>query len=127
MTNREFYEAITKNEITAEVIAHAQEAITKLDASNAKRREKSSKTAQANAGYAATLLSLMDKTPMTATALVERLANAGITEMNEKPVTRQKVSTLLKDAVASGQVVKSQVKVGDAKATAYAIAADYEA
>lgn len=121
MTKREFYEAITKNEITAEVIAFAQDSIVKMDTVNEKRREKSSKTAEANAQYTELLLTLMDKTPVTATVLVERLANAGVTEINEKAVTRQKVSTLLKAPVADGKVVKSQVKVGDAKATAYAL------
>ena len=46
MTQREFFNAVINNEITDEVITHANEEIAKLDTRNAKKSEK---TANAHA------------------------------------------------------------------------------
>ena len=48
MTNRDFLNAIIKNDINDEVIAHATAALEKLDATNEKRRNTPSKTQKAN-------------------------------------------------------------------------------
>lgn len=60
MTNREFFTAVAHNEITAEVIATANELIEKLDARNAKRSSKPSKVALANDVLANELYEMME-------------------------------------------------------------------
>ena len=48
MTNREFYEAIINGINTEEIRTHASEAIVKLDARNARKSSKPTKTQEAN-------------------------------------------------------------------------------
>ena len=53
MTNREFYNAVIANTITEDVIAHASEALVKLDERNAKRASKPSAKQKENEASAA--------------------------------------------------------------------------
>lgn len=120
MTNREFFVKVSTGIVDDEVIAHATAAIEKMDAVNEKRKNTPSKTAEANAPLIDALLTeVLTKEPMTGIAIAERL-NEMFPDL-EKPVTVNKVASLLKGAVAEGEVVKSDVKVEKATRKAYAL------
>lgn len=85
MTNREFFNAVIANEISAEVIAHAEKSLASLDARNAKRAERPSRKAEANAPIIASLSALLTSEPRLASELA---AEVGI--------STQKASALLK-------------------------------
>lgn len=121
MTNREFFVQVSAGVINDEVIAHATAAIEKMDAANAKRKNTPSKTAEANAPLTEAIITgILTHEPMTGVAIAERL-NEMFPDL-EKPVTINKVASLLKNAVAAGEVVKSDVKVEKATRKAYALA-----
>lgn len=122
MTNREFFVQVSAGVINDEVIAHATAAIEKMDAANEKRKNTPSKTAEANAPLTEAIITgiLMHDEPMTGVAIAEKL-NEMFPDL-EKPVTVNKVASLLKAAVAAGEVVKSDVKVEKATRKAYALA-----
>ena len=56
MTNREFFVAVANGEMTEEIRQHASEQIEKMIAADEKRRNKPSKTAEANAPLVDALL-----------------------------------------------------------------------
>ena len=121
MTNREFFVQVSAGVINDEVIAHATAAIEKMDAANAKRKNTPSKTAEANAPLTEAIITgILMHEPMTGVAIAERL-NEMFPDL-EKPVTVNKVASLLKNAVAAGEVVKSDVKVEKTTRKAYALA-----
>lgn len=72
MTNREFYNAVVANEISEEVIAHATNALTKLDERNAKRANTPSKTQIANEPIIKAIAEVLTNEPM----LASEIANA---------------------------------------------------
>ena len=112
MTNREFLTAVSTNAITEDVIAHATAQIEKLDAANEKRKNKPSKTAEANAPIVSAITDILTAEPQTATDI------AGLVG-----ISTQKASALLRQLVASGVAVQSEVKVpkrGTVKAYALA-------
>ena len=112
MTNREFLTAVSTNAITEDVIAHAAAQIEKLDAANEKRKNKPSKTAEANAPILENITGILTAEPQTATDI------AGLVG-----ISTQKASALLRQLVASGVAVQSEVKVpkrGTVKAYALA-------
>lgn len=121
MTNREFFVQVSAGVINDEVIAHATAAIEKMDAANAKRKNTPSKTAEANALLVEAIITgILMHEPMTGVAIAEQL-NEMFPDL-EKPVTVNKVASLLKNAVAAGKVVKSDVKVEKTTRKAYALA-----
>lgn len=121
MTNREFFVKVSTGIVDEEVIAHAIAAIEKMDAANEKRKNTPSKTAEANAPLIDALLTeVLTTEPMTGIAIAERL-NEMFPDL-EKPVTVNKVASLLKGAVAEGEVVKSDIKVEKTTRKAYALA-----
>ena len=123
MTNRDFYTAITSNEtLSDEIREFAAAQIVKLDAANAKRREKADLASSENAKYVQTLIALLNKTPKTGEQLVAELAEAGVTEINGKTVTKQKVATMLRGAVAEGAVTKTKVKAEKSTVVGYVVA-----
>jgi DNA-binding transcriptional regulator GbsR (MarR family) len=71
MTNREFYNAVIANEITEDVIAHASEALVKLDERNAKRASKESKTQIANKPIIEAISRVLTDEPMLASKIAE--------------------------------------------------------
>lgn len=109
MTNREFYEAIANGTINAEVQAHAADAIAKLDATNAKRREKSAEKANANQALVDMLVGFLGDEPKTATDIL------GMFEGTERPDGKafnvQFVTSLARAAVEQGKAVSADVKV----------------
>ena len=71
MTNREFYTAIVNGTLNDEVIAHASEAIVKLDERNAKRSSKPSKTQIANEPIIKAIRDILTDEPMLASRIAE--------------------------------------------------------
>ncbi len=107
MTNREFFQSVSALEnIPAELVEFANEAIAKLDATNEKRKASAAvKAAEKQAEKAPireALFAVIGSEPMTATALIEA---AGL---DIKPAS---VPSLLRPFVESGEVVKVDVKV----------------
>ena len=91
MTNREFFEAIINGTINDEIKAHAEEAIEKMDARNAKRANTPSKTAIANAPLIEGIKELLTNEPQTASVIGEKME-----------ISTPKASALLRQIVANG-------------------------
>jgi Fic family protein len=100
MTNREFYTNIANGTLTEAEKEFALAAIAKMDETNEKRKNKPSKTAEANAPIIASLTEALTSDPQTAADLA---AVVGI--------STQKASSLLRQIVASGVAVSADIKV----------------
>ena len=100
MTNREFFEAIINGTINDEIKTHAEEAIAKMDARNARRAGKPSKTAVANAPIIDAIKAILTDTPQTAGMIAEKV-----------DITVQKASALCRQIVANGDAQVTEVKV----------------
>lgn len=100
MTNREFFENIINGTINDDIIAHAVDAIAKMDARNAKRAGKPSKTAVANAPLIEDIKVILTDTPQTAGEIATRIG-----------VSVQKASALCRQIVANGDAQVIEVKV----------------
>lgn len=109
MTNREFFNAVVSNNITEDVIAHAENALAKLDERNAKRREKPSKTAIANEPIKAHIVEVLTDTPQSASEIAEKVE-----------ISVQKCSALLKQ-IEGLTITEIKVK-GKGKVKGYALA-----
>lgn len=119
MTNREFYTNIANGTITEAEKEFALAAIAKMDEANEKRKNKPSKKNEANAPVLEALTNALT-------------AEAKITSdlATEVGISTQKASALLRQLVASGVAVQSEVKVpkrGVLKAYALATAEVVEA
>ena len=110
MTNREFFVAVANGEMTEEIRQHASGQIEKMVAADERRRNKPSKTAEANAPLVEALVTefLNDEAQLGAD-LADKL-NEKFPDL-EKPVTPQKVASMLRSYVAGGVVGKEDVKV----------------
>ena len=116
MTNREFFVAVSSNAITADVIAHAEAQLAKMDSSNAKSRGTESKTYKANVPLFAEVLALLADKPM----LTTEVALAMTTE--ERPISNSKASGLLRTLEGEGKVTSTKIKVkGKGEQTQYTI------
>ena len=100
MTNREFYTNIANGTITEAEIAHAASALEKMDAANEARKNKPSKTALENAPIIEALTNALTADPQTAADLGAAVG-----------ISTQKASSLLRQIVASGVAVASDIKV----------------
>ena len=102
MTNREFYTAIMNAEtLTAEVREHAEAALNKLDASNEKRKNTTSKKALENQPLIDRIIDeILDTQPKTASDV------AAVLE-----VSVQKASMLCRAAVEQGHAKVQDIKV----------------
>ena len=98
MTNREFYNAVITNAITEEVIAHAENALVKLDERNAKRANTPSKTQIANEPIIKAIAEVLTSEPMRASEIAEAVG-----------ISTQKASALVKK-VEGVNVVDVKVK-----------------
>ena len=103
MTNREFYNAIVNGNITDEVIAHASEAIEKLDKALENRKNKTSpkekEKAAENAKFDETVIGVLTNEPQIEADIASALG-----------VTGPKARASLKRLVEAGVVTKSEVK-----------------
>lgn len=100
MTNREFYTNIANGTITEAEITFATEAIAKMDAANEARKNKPSKTAIENAPIVEALTNALTSDPQTAADLAAAVG-----------ISTQKASSLLRQIVASGVAVSTDIKV----------------
>ena len=100
MTNREFYTNIANGTITDAEKEFALAAIAKMDETKEKRKNKPSKTAEANAPIIASLTNALTSDPQTAADLAAAVG-----------ISTQKASSLLRQIVASGVAVSSDIKV----------------
>ena len=121
MTNREFFVAVANGEMTEEIRAHASREIDKMAAADERRRNKPSKTAEANAPLVEALVNefLTDEAQLGAD-LADKL-NEKFPDL-EKPVTPQKVASMLRSYVAGGTVAKEDVKVDKTTKVGYRLA-----
>lgn len=109
MTNREFYNAVIALESApADVKAHAENEIAKLDARNAKRASTPSKTQVANEPLVQAVREYLEKA-------TEPMCSAEIAEALE--MTSNKVAALLKNI----EVEVSEKKFNKRKVKAYAL------
>jgi predicted Rossmann fold nucleotide-binding protein DprA/Smf involved in DNA uptake len=101
MTNREFLTAIANSEnLSAELVEHATNEIAKMDAANEKRKNKPSKTAVENAPIVEALINALTSDPQTAADLASVVG-----------ISTQKASSLLRQIVASGVAVSTDISV----------------
>lgn len=113
MTNREFYTAIVNGTINEEVIAHASEAITKLDERNAKRASKPSKKSLENEPIKESIANL----------LVDGNARLASEIASSLELSVSKVSALCRQMVTDGVLHVEDVKVkGKGTQKSYSIA-----
>ena len=108
MTNREFFNAIINSEVSADLKAHAQNEIDKLDARNAKRASQPSKTQVANAP-------LIEAVREYLAGATEPMCSAEIASALE--MTSNKVAALLKNI----EVEVSEKHYNKRKVKAYAL------
>ena len=73
MTNREMLTAIVEGKVTEDVITKAKEEIAKLDARNAARKGKESKTQKENKPIIEAIANLLTEEPMLASDIAEKL------------------------------------------------------
>ena len=106
MTNREFLTAVANSSLSDELTTYAAEQIVKLDMRNAARKEKQSskpsKTAIENEPIKASIMEFLSaqSEPMIAADIAENVS-----------ITTAKASSLLRQLVNDGKVVKSEVKI----------------
>ena len=121
MTNREFFVAVSSNAITADVIAHAEAQLAKMDASNAKNRGTESKTYKANIPLFAEVLALLAEKPMLTAEVALEMSS------EDRPISTSKASGLLRTLEKEGKVTSAKVKVkGKGEQTLYTIAPSVE-
>ena len=100
MTNREFYTNIANSTITEAEIAHAASALEKMDEANEKRKNKPSKKATENAPILESITNALTTEPQVAADIAAAVG-----------VSTQKASALLRQLIAAGVAVQSEVKV----------------
>ena len=101
MTNREFFNAIINANVNDELTQHATAELAKLDARNAKRSSKPSKTQLENEPIKAHLLEILAVKPMTASEIHEV----------DEDLSTQKISSLCRQLVDAGKLAVEEVKV----------------
>lgn len=117
MTNREFYTAVAALEnVSAEITEHAANALIKMDEANAKRKEKAgdkpSKKAVENAPIIEAITAALSTEVQTAATIAETVG-----------ISTNKASALLRQIVASGVAVSTDVKVaGKGSVKGYSLA-----
>ena len=102
MTNREFYTIIANSNLADDVKAFATTSLEKLDARNANRSAKPSKTQLENAPIKEALLSYLSTNDgqFTETQLGEALS-----------ITHNKAGSLARQLVAEGKVASAEIKL----------------
>ena len=111
MTNREFYNAIVKANINADLTAHAVAEIAKLDKKNAKRKAEEGTIKEENRPIAEAILKALEGGSMLSANLAQAVG-----------VTTQKVNGVAGEMVKLGMLDKFKVKVKNkGEQTAYAL------
>lgn len=109
MTKREFLNAIATGTINDELVAFATEEIEKMDAANAKRREKNAEKKAQNDEFVDLFVSLLGDEPKTASDIVALMGD--VERPDGKSVNVQWVSSLGRKAVEAERAEKVDVKV----------------
>lgn len=102
MTNREFLSAVANSNVADDIKTYALEAVEKLDARNAKRSSKPSKTAIENEPVKAQILEFITNSGGTCIASVIGEAIG---------ITTNKASSLCGQLVEAGKLAVTDVKV----------------
>ena len=111
MTNREFYNAIVKANITEDITAHSVAEIAKLDKKNAKRKAEEGTIKEENRPIADAILKALANGSMLSANLAQAVG-----------VTTQKVNGVAGEMVKLGMLDKFKVKVKNkGEQTAYAL------
>ena len=120
MTNREFYSAIVENTISAEVVAHAQEQLVKLDERNAKRNATAQeKRKETNAPLRKAILDFLSE---HSAVLSVDLAKA-MSEVFEDTISTSKITGVCGVLRKEGALVSTEVAVkGKGKQVAWSLA-----
>ena len=100
MTNREMLTAIVNGEITEDVIAKAKAEIEKLDARNANRKNKPSKTQIENAPIIAKIAEILTEEPMRASEIAEAL---GISTSKASALAKKVEGVIVTDVKVKGK------------------------
>jgi DNA-binding transcriptional regulator GbsR (MarR family) len=100
MTNREMLTAVVNGELTDEVIEKAKEEIAKLDARNANRKNKPSKTQIENAPIIEKIAELLTDTPMRASEIAEAL---GISTAKASALAKKVEGVTITDVKVKGK------------------------
>ena len=119
MTMRKFFEAVIAiDNAPADVVAKAEMEIAKMDAANAKRQSKPSKTAVANEPIKADIVNLLtEQGAMVASDIAKALTTDEVT------ISTSKVSALCRQLVADEVLTVTDVKVkGKGTVKQYSIA-----
>ena len=112
MTNRELYNAVINGNITDEVRAKAREELAKLDARNASKSSKPTKTQRENEPIAKAIVEALEGG--------EKLSVDLATELG---ITVNKVNGIALNLWKEGVLIKTKVKVkGKGEMTAYSLA-----
>ena len=107
MTKRIAMQAVVNGNITDEIIEFFADELAKMDAANAKRREKNAAKSSIRAEYVAKAVEFLGEDFKSATDIATEMIAAGIQHPTEgKVITPQWVSNLMKDAIANGDAVK---------------------
>ena len=112
MTNREFYNAIVKANINADLTAHALAEIGKLDKKNAKRKATEGEIKADNKPIAEAILTVLANGSMISSDLAKVIGQS-----------TQKTNGVAGEMVKLGMLTKTKVKVKNkGEVTAYALA-----
>ena len=112
MTNREFYNAIVKANINADLTAHATTEIAKLDKKNAKRKAEEGTIKTENRPIAEAIVTALANGSMISSDLAKAIGQSV-----------QKTNGVAGEMVKLGMLTKSKVKVKNkGEQTAYALA-----
>ena len=117
MTYREFYVAVANSEVADEIKAFANEAVEKLDATNARRKAKReenggmSKTAVANAElFKTVVLPVLTNEAQTAAQIGELCG-----------LSSNKITAICKPFVEAGAVIKAEIKTSKGARKVYSL------
>ena len=102
MTNREFYNAIANGTMNDGIKDFAEEAITKMDERNAKRRSTPSKTSIENASIKESIMEFISN--RNEFCIAGAIAKA-------LEISTSKASALCRQLVADGKLIEKEVKV----------------
>lgn len=113
MTNREFYSAVIEANINADLTAHAEKEIEKLNARNEKRSTTMNKTQKENAEIKKSILAVLSADK------VKTANEVGV----ECGISTNKASALLRQLVLDKVAIDSEVKIPKkGKVKGYALA-----
>ena len=113
MTNREFFVSISAGNLTEDCIAHATEALSKMDAANEKRKSTPSKTSVANEPIKAAIFEYLVANGTKTTAEIAK----GVAVLEG---SSPKASAMCRQMVEEGRLTPSDVSVkGKGKQKAY--------